>query len=106
MIIIIPQLFFIFQDVHSHQLADHLYFSMCIQDRDEAINVVKESFDQWRTKLNEIWNVAGILSSGNYTNYPGVSYTTDDTAEPYITSHYGYYMSSWHIILGIPVYTM
>ncbi len=77
---------------------------MCIQDRDEAINVVKESFDQWRTELNEIWNVAGILSSGNYTNYPGVSYTSDDTL-PYITSHYGYYMSSWHIILGIPVYT-
>ncbi|XP_064405275.1 uncharacterized protein LOC135350425 [Halichondria panicea] len=70
------------------------------EDRDEAMDVVRESFDQWRTKLNEIWNVAGILASGDYTN-SGASATTDDTELPYITSHYGYYMSSWHIILAL-----
>ena len=75
------------------------------QDRDEAMYVVKESFDHWRTKLNEIWNVAGILSSGEYTKIPTVSATTDDTEIPYITSHYGYFMSSWHIILGKSSYT-
>lgn len=68
--------------------------------------MVKESFDHWRTKLNEIWNVAGILSSGEYTKVSNVSPTTDDTELPFITSHYGYYMSSWHIILGIVLVLM
>ena len=55
-----------------------------------ALKEMLEPFDYWRTGLNEIWNVAGILSSGDYT----------DPSVPYITSHYGYYMSSWHVLFG------
>ena len=55
-----------------------------------AVKEMLEPYDHWRTGLNEIWNVAGILSSGNYT----------DRGAPWATSHYGYYMSSWHIIFG------
>ena len=70
-------------------VADQLHLSM-MQDVNVAVKELLEPFDHWRTGLNEIWNVAGILSSGNYT----------DPSVPYITSHYGYFMSSWHVLFG------
>ena len=60
-----------------------------------AVKELLEPFDHWRTGLNEIWNVAGLLASGNYTD-PNV---------PWDTSHYGYYMSSWHVLFGTLVKT-
>jgi len=66
------------------------------QDVGKAIEVMKDPFDHWRTSLNEIWNVAGIMSSGFYTN----------KNVPFGTSHYGYYMSSWHIIFGQSIVTL
>ncbi|KAK6180933.1 hypothetical protein SNE40_008897 [Patella caerulea] len=57
----------------------------------EALNVAKKSLDRYRTVLNDLWNVAGV--SG------GLGYGAD--GQPYITSHYGYYMSSWHILLAL-----
>ena len=56
-----------------------------------ALEVAKKPFEQWRSVLHEQWNVAGILG--------GVNYGADGM--PFITSHYGYYMSSWHIILAL-----
>lgn len=57
----------------------------------EALPVAKKSLDRWRSVLNDQWNVAGIMG--------GLGYGAD--GQPYITSHYGYFMSSWHIIFAL-----
>ena len=46
--------------------------------------------DIWRDTLHDTWNVAGIMG--------GIGYEAGGL--PYFTSHYGYYMSSWHITPG------
>ena len=60
-------------------------------DPDDCIAVAKKSLDIWRSNLNDQWNVAGILG--------GLGYEAE--GQPYITSHYGYYMSSWHILFAL-----
>ncbi|ESO93556.1 hypothetical protein LOTGIDRAFT_161662 [Lottia gigantea] len=60
-------------------------------DVDEALGVAKKTLDRMRTILNDLWNVPGILG--------GIGYGAD--GQPFITSHYGYYMSSWHLILAL-----
>ncbi|CAD5124032.1 DgyrCDS12336 [Dimorphilus gyrociliatus] len=57
----------------------------------EALLVAKKSLDRWRSVLNDQWNVAGIMG--------GLGYGAE--GQPYITSHYGYFMSSWHLIFAL-----
>jgi len=42
-----------------------------------------KSLGLWRTGLHDLWNVAGLAS------HDGL---------PYVTSHYGYAMSSWYLV--------
>ena len=41
--------------------------------------------------FHDQWNVPGILG--------GIGYGAD--GQSYITSHYGFYMSSWHLVMGL-----
>ena len=66
---------------HTHQL----------QETDKALEVFTKPFAQWHSVLHDQWNVAGILG--------GINYGADGM--PFITSHYGYYMSSWHVVMAL-----
>jgi len=57
---------------------------------EEALAQPIKSLGAWRD-LRDEWNVAGILG-GPHTPGAGM---------PYITSHYGYFMSSWRVPLGL-----
>ncbi len=50
-----------------------------------------KAIEHWRSVVHDQWNVVGIMG--------GLGYGLDGM--PYITSHYGYYMSSWHIIMAL-----
>jgi non-lysosomal glucosylceramidase len=54
---------------------------------DGALEQPAKSLRNWRDGLKDLWNVAGIADKG--------------TGLPSITSHYGYYMSAWHLPLAI-----
>ncbi len=41
--------------------------------------------------VNDLWNIAGVSGGVGY----GVG------GQPWITSHYGYFMSSWHLIFAL-----
>ncbi len=41
--------------------------------------------------MNDLWNIAGV--SG------GIGYGVE--GQPWITSHYGYFMSSWHLVFAL-----
>ena len=66
---------------HAHQL----------QETSKALEVIGKPFEQWHSVLHDQWNVAGILG--------GITYGADGL--PFITSHYGYFMSSWHIVMAL-----
>ena len=63
----------------------------CMQDVNQALEVGLKALKQWRSVLHDQWNVAGILG--------GLGYGADGL--PYITSHYGYFMSSWHMVMAL-----
>ncbi|KAK6191696.1 hypothetical protein SNE40_003314 [Patella caerulea] len=60
-------------------------------DPEKALNVAKKSLDRYRTVINDLWNVAGVSGGIGY----GIG------GQPLMLSHYGYYMSSWHILLAL-----
>ena len=66
---------------HAHQL----------QETSKALEVIGKPFEQWYSVLHDQWKVAGILG--------GITYGADGL--PFITSHYGYFMSSWHIVMAL-----
>ena len=41
--------------------------------------------------FHDQWNVPGIIG--------GIGYGSD--GQSYVTSHYGFYMSSWHVVMGL-----
>lgn len=61
------------------------------QDPLQCLDVADQSLNRWRMVLNDQWNVAGIMG--------GLGYKAD--GQPYVTSHYGYFMSSWHIVFAL-----
>ncbi|CAH1781975.1 unnamed protein product [Owenia fusiformis] len=61
------------------------------QNVSHAIEVAEKSLDRWRSVLNDQWNVAGLMG--------GLNYGAD--GQPWVTSHYGYYMSSWHMVMAL-----
>eukprot|EP00927_Polykrikos_kofoidii_P071217 TRINITY_DN67517_c0_g1_i1.p1 TRINITY_DN67517_c0_g1~~TRINITY_DN67517_c0_g1_i1.p1 ORF type:complete len:1064 (+),score=165.60 TRINITY_DN67517_c0_g1_i1:141-3332(+) len=52
-----------------------------------ALEQPAKSLKNWRDTLKDLWNVAGIADQ--------------NSGLPSITSHYGYYMSAWHLPLAI-----
>ena len=61
------------------------------QDIPTAMSVARKTLNRWRHDVHDLWNVAGV--SG------GLGYGAE--GQPYITSHYGYFMSSWHLVLAL-----
>ena len=62
-----------------------------VQDTQLAIAVAKKTLDDVRSNINDQWNVAGING--------GLGYGAEGL--PYFTSHYGYFMSSWHLVMAL-----
>ena len=50
-----------------------------------------KAYGQWSSVFHDDWNVPGIL--GGIIN--------GANGQSYVTSHYGFYMSSWHIVMGV-----
>ena len=61
------------------------------QDIGHAINVANKTLDWWREVVNDLWNIPAAAG--------GIGYGLE--GQPYISSHYGYFMSSWHIIFAL-----
>ena len=61
-------------------------------DVDAALGVAKVTLDNWRSAQNDLWNVAGLAGGAGYGAGGGRAWTT---------SHYGYYMSSWHLLFAL-----
>jgi non-lysosomal glucosylceramidase len=58
----------------------------------DALQVAQTALGRWReAPLNDLWNVAGVVG--------GLGYGAEGM--PYITSHYGYYMSAWHLVFAL-----
>jgi len=53
--------------------------------------VAKVALDRWRSEINDLWNIAGIMG--------GIGYRADGL--PWITSHYGFFMSCWHLVFAL-----
>jgi len=51
-----------------------------------ALSQTKKALDHWRVNLRDLWNIHGI--TGVFEGVDG---------QPFITSHYGFYMVMWHI---------
>jgi hypothetical protein len=55
-------------------------------DLTAALEPARRSLENWRSRLNDLWNIAGLTSTGDWG---------DDTAngQPWITSHYGFMLT-------------
>jgi non-lysosomal glucosylceramidase len=53
----------------------------------EALSQPKKSLENWRSILRDLWNVPGVADQ--------------ESGLPSVTSHYGYYMSAWHLLLAL-----
>ena len=58
---------------------------------DDALDHARLTLDRWRLVLKDQWAVSGVTG--------GVGYGAE--GQPWITSHYGYYMSAWHILFAL-----
>ncbi|XP_019862650.1 PREDICTED: uncharacterized protein LOC109591341 [Amphimedon queenslandica] len=61
------------------------------EDVNQALQVGIKAMEHWRSVIHDEWNVVGIMG--------GLGYGADGM--PYITSHYGYFMSSWHMVMAL-----
>eukprot|EP01043_Picozoa_sp_COSAG02_P048866 COSAG02_NODE_4850_length_4905_cov_6.344985_1_plen_1001_part_00 len=52
---------------------------------DEALEQPKKSLGLWRSELNDLWNICGLSQNG----------------QSWITSHYGFAMTAWHLPYAI-----
>jgi len=52
---------------------------------EDSMSQVEKSLKGWREGVNDLWNVAGI--------------SDQSSGLPTITSHYGYWMTMWHVVL-------
>ena len=64
------------------------------QDPELALSVAQKALDYWRSVVNDQWNVAGLIG-GYHTPEDGGS------GQPYMTSHYGFFMTAWHIVFAL-----
>jgi hypothetical protein len=56
-----------------------------------ALAVAARSLDNWRTRLADLWNIAGLTSTADWG---------DDNAngQPWITSHYGFMLVDYYLL--------
>jgi len=54
---------------------------------DEALAQPMKSLENWRTRMKDLWNIAGVADQ--------------NTGLASVTSHYGYFMTAWHIPLAL-----
>eukprot|EP00731_Ephydatia_muelleri_P017942 Em0010g1040a len=64
------------------------------EDPELALSVAQKALDYWRSVVNDQWNVAGLIG-GYHTPEDGGS------GQPYMTSHYGFFMTAWHIVFAL-----
>lgn len=62
-----------------------------MQDVNQALEVGQKALEHWRSVIHDQWNVVGVMG--------GIGYGADGM--PFITSHYGYFMSSWHMVMAL-----
>jgi len=58
---------------------------------DAALDPVRRSTENWRSRLNDFWNIAGITTSGDWGG-------ENDNGQPYITSHYGFLLPNYYLL--------
>ncbi len=61
------------------------------QDITHALNVANKTLGWWRHVVNDLWNIPALAG--------GLGYGAE--GQPWASSHYGYYMSSWHLVFAL-----
>lgn len=54
---------------------------------EDSLKQPEKSLGNWRSRLRDLWNIAGVADQ--------------NTGLPSVTSHYGYFMTAWHIPLAL-----
>ena len=62
-----------------------------MQDVKQALEVGLKTIERYRSVIHDVWNVAGVTGGLGY----------DANGMPFTTSHYGYFMSSWHMVMAL-----
>lgn len=63
---------------------------------DEALAVPQRFFDNVRLRLRDQWNLAGLYSGANWTQY-----STNDDGQAWCTNHYGMALTHFYIHLAL-----
>lgn len=58
---------------------------------DAALAPTMASTENWRSRLHDWWNLAGITTSGNWGG-------DNQNGQPYITSHYGFLLPNYYLL--------
>lgn len=59
-----------------------------------ALEPTRLSVENWRSRLNDWWNIAGITTSGDWG-------TENQNGQPFVTSHYGFLLPAAHLVYAI-----
>jgi non-lysosomal glucosylceramidase len=61
-----------------------------------ALEPARRSLENWRSRLNDMWNVCGLTSTDDWN-------PADDNANgaPYITSHYGFLLVDYYLLTAL-----
>jgi non-lysosomal glucosylceramidase len=65
-----------------------------------SLDGVRRSTDNFRLRLKDIWNLVGITTSNDWAP-PSNSTDTFINGMPYVTSHYGFLLPNYYIILAL-----
>jgi hypothetical protein len=58
---------------------------------DAALDPTRRATENWRSRLNDFWNLAGLTTSGDWGG-------ENDNGQPYVTSHYGFLLPNYYLL--------
>lgn len=61
---------------------------------DDSLAPTRASVENWRTRLADWWNLAGITTSGDWGGQHA-------NGMPYVTSHYGFLLPDYHLLYAL-----
>eukprot|EP00698_Gefionella_okellyi_P024626 TRINITY_DN8763_c0_g1_i1.p1 TRINITY_DN8763_c0_g1~~TRINITY_DN8763_c0_g1_i1.p1 ORF type:complete len:1014 (+),score=226.22 TRINITY_DN8763_c0_g1_i1:103-3144(+) len=61
---------------------------------EEALEPARKSVENFRSRLNDAWNIVGITTSGNWGD-------ENANGQPYVTSHYGFLLTHYYLAYAL-----
>lgn len=59
-----------------------------------ALDPAYRSMENWRSRLHDLWNIAGLTSTGDWGD-------ENSNGQPWITSHYGFLLVDYYLIFAL-----